>query len=387
MNKIAEVFLVALKLGCISFGGPVAHIGFFREEYVEKRAWLSEERFSELMAVTQFLPGPGSSQLGAAVGFERARWLGGIAAWVGFTLPTAIVLVLFAIGVGFFPPEQMLWIKGLILAALGVVLNAVLGMHKKLAQDLKSNGIAILCFVALYFYYVTWMQPVAILVGGLLGWVLFRSEGEEEKIEKQSGKKSYLLAIAMLVIVAVIPFALQGSKDLEITGGIFKAGSLVFGGGHVVLPMLSAEVVDKGAISASHFGAGYGMTQAMPGPVFSFAGYLGAKMELFGNAVWGGGIGLIAVFLPGMLLMLGCVPVWDRLKGKIWARAALRGANAAVVGLLAAAVVKLLVQGDLELWWEWGIVLGCLGILKYKLIPVSILVILMGGVGYLIYQL
>ena len=386
MKGVIEVFWTALQLGLTAFGGPVAHIGFFREQYVEKRKWVTEQRFAELMAITQFLPGPASSQLGAAFGYQRAGWLGGFAAWLGFTLPSAIILILFAIGIEALEQDQLFWIKGLTIAALGVVLNAVVGMQQKLCgRDWFCNLIAILGFLFLLRFYHGWMQPLVILVGGLVGIFCFKSEVLKPEAKHRGNLKKWCVAACMVGVVVAVPLLLTGSRDLAATGGIFQAGSLVFGGGHVVLPMLSAEVVDPGYIGEEEFTAGYGMTQAMPGPCFTFAGYLGAKIPIFGNPWLGGMVGLVAVFLPGMLLLTGCVPVWDSLKEQAWARSAMRGANAAVVGLLAAAVFKILKHGGMDLWWEWSMVLGCFLLLRLKVTPVWALVIAMGGVGYLVY--
>lgn len=391
VNKVLEVFLTALQLGCTAFGGPVAHIGYFREEYVEKRKWVSEERFAELMAVTQFLPGPGSSQLGAAMGYERAGWLGGIAAWVGFTMPSAVLLFLFAIGIGFLADDQIHWIKGLGIAALGVVINALLGMQKKLCVDWQTYFIAILAFgilfasaLAMPSHLMVWMQPLVILLGGVMGLVFFYRGGEQEK-SKDTMKKA-AVAVVMTAVVIAVPFLLRGNTDLEVTGGIFKAGSLVFGGGHVVLPMLEAEVVKDGLMNRQEFLAGYGVTQAMPGPVFTMAGYLGAKLSLFGNPWLGGMVTLLAVFLPGMMLLAVCVPIWDQLKTRNWAKVALKGANASVVGLLGAAVVVLLMKADFNQCWEWLLVVASVALLKYKVTPTWALVVAMGGVGWLAYM-
>jgi len=387
VNRIFEVFCIAFRLGLTAFGGPVAHVGFFREEYVAKRKWLTEERFAELMAVTQFLPGPGSSQLGAAIGYERAGWLGGFTAWFAFTLPSAVVLMLFAIGIDYLEPSQLYWIKGLMIAALAVVINASIGMQRKLCGiDIRCNVIAVVSFLLLFFLYAVWMQPLVILVGGFLGLLVFTNKNQKEEIgNSKGGKKQWILTLTIIAVVGALPYVLSGSDSLQATGGIFQAGSLVFGGGHVVLPMLSAEVVDPGFIGKEEFAAGYGMTQAMPGPVFTFAGYLGAKMQLFGNAWLGGAIGIVSIFLPGMMLLAGFVPIWDRFKTKAWARTAMRGANAAVVGLLVAAVVKLLISAGLNYWWEWLVVVLATTVLFRKLIPVWALVLILGSFGFLLY--
>ena len=383
MKQVLEVFLTSLRMGVTAFGGPVAHIGYFREEYVNKRQWLSEERYAELMAITQFLPGPGSSQLGAAVGYERAGWLGGLAAWIGFTLPSALVMILFAIGISSLAPDQLDWIKGLSIAALGVVLHAVVGMQGNLCgKEWKTNLIAVCAFVGLWFVYEAWMQPAVIFLGAILGFVFFRGEKKAVEMNRFKWRKS-VLAFVVVALVAGIPFLFVG--DQKIIGGIFKAGSLVFGGGHVVLPMLSSQVVDTQLMDQQSFTAGYGMTQAMPGPVFTFGGYIGAKLGLLGNAWLGGIVGVVAIFLPGMLLMSGFVPVWDSLKSRSWAKSAMRGANASVVGLLAVAFCKLVVSSQLGQWWEWVLVAVCFCLLKWKVLPSWALVLGFAGIGYLVY--
>lgn len=346
-----ECFWVSLKLGLTSFGGPVAHLGYFREAYVERGKWLSEERYAELVALTQFLPGPGSSQLGAAIGYERAGWLGALGAWLGFTLPSALVMIAFAIGMG--NVQEWLgtgWLHGLKLAAVAVVTVALLGMRKNLCPRWPEMILAAVALIVLVLVPQAWVQPVIILLGGLVGMVIFNESKDGKRAEsvkatapsKGSPVRGVLIAALVMAALLAVPLMFPGNRDAQATGGLLQAGSLVFGGGHVVLPLLETSTVDTGFVEKDNFLAGYGAAQAVPGPLFTFGGFLGASMNLFGNAALGGAVGIVAVFLPGMVLLAGGLPVWNRLKHFAWARAGVRGANATVVGVLGAALLGML---------------------------------------------
>lgn len=391
-----ECFLVALKLGLTSFGGPVAHLGFFREAYVERLKWLGEERYAELLAVTQFLPGPASSQLGAAIGYERAGWSGGFAAWLGFTLPSALVMMGFAVGMGSIQEWCGTgWVHGLKLAAIAVVAVALIGMRRGLCPRWPEILLALVALVVLSLSSMAWMQPLVILAGGLLGMMVFHKE-EVQKAQQKEGVSSEskrvaegrtlpmfgLLAACMLVLAMLaVPSLFQGQRDAEATGGLMRAGALVFGGGHVVLPLLETSTVDAGMVDKDTFLAGYGAAQAVPGPLFTFGAFLGSSMALFGNAWLGGAVGTFAIFLPGMVLLAGGLPVWNRLKHFSWARAGVRGANAAVVGLLASALLAMLTSGSVGgLMDGAGILLLALAI-YFKWLPVWALVILAAVAG------
>ena len=393
-----ECFLVSLKLGLSSFGGPVAHLGYFRETYVERGKWLSEERYAELLAVTQFLPGPASSQLGAAIGYERAGWLGGFAAWLGFTLPSALLMIAFAAGLGSI--EQWCgigWLHGLKLAAIAVVAVALLGMRKGLCPRWPEMLLALVALLILSLVTIVWIQPLVILIGGLLGMVVFHKEevardrdqaaaSDPSTSRMKGGVPMAGLMVACLLVVAMlaVPFVFPGQRDAQATGGLLRAGALVFGGGHVVLPLLETSTVDAGLVAKDTFLGGYGAAQAMPGPLFAFGGFLGASMELFGNAWLGGAVGIGAIFLPGMVLLAGGLPVWNRLKHFAWARAGVRGANAAVVGLLAAALLGMLLGGNVAgLLDGAGILLLALAI-YFKWLPVWVIVLIAAVGGGLI---
>jgi chromate transporter len=390
-----ECFLVSLKLGLTSFGGPVAHLGYFRETYVERGKWVSEKRFAELLALTQFLPGPASSQLGAAIGYERAGWLGGLAAWLGFTLPSAIVMIVFAAGMGSIQDWFGVgWLHGLKLAAIAVVAVALLGMRKGLCPRWPEMILAVVALIVLRVMPELWMQPLVILMGALLGAMVFHKEEAKSKAKESITKpeaeggsrpiRGLVITGLLMLAMIVIPMIFQGGRDAQATGGLFRAGALVFGGGHVVLPLLESSTVDTGMVSKDTFLAGYGAAQAVPGPLFTFGGFLGASMGLFGNAWVGGTIGIVAIFLPGMIVLAGGLPVWNRLKEFAWARAGVRGANATVVGLLAAALLGMLTSANVGgLLDGVGIFLLALTI-YFKWLPVWLLVLVAAVLGGLL---
>ena len=390
-----ECFWVALKLGLSSFGGPVAHLGYFRETYVERIKWLSEKRYAELLALTQFLPGPASSQLGAAIGYERAGWMGGFAAWLGFTLPSALVMIAFAAGMGSIQDWFGAgWLHGLKLAAIAVVTVALIGMRKGLCPRWPEMLLALVALVVLWFVPLVWMQPLVIVLGGLAGVLVFgkdeagseANEPDDEKVSGSGGRAMRGLVVACLLVVAmvVVPLIAHSGRNAEATGGLLQAGALVFGGGHVVLPLLESSVVATGMLAKDTFLAGYGAAQAVPGPLFTFGGFLGAAMNLFGNAWLGGAVGIVAIFLPGMVLLAGALPVWNRLKHFPHARAAVRGANATVVGLLAAALLGMLTSGSVGGWLDaLGILLLACG-LYFKWLPVWTLVVIAAVVSGLL---
>jgi chromate transporter len=339
------VFLVFLRLGLTSFGGPVAHIGYFREEFVNRRKWLDDKSYADLVALCQFLPGPASSQVGIAVGLIRASYLGSLAAWVGFTLPSAIVLIVFAYGVTHIGGALGSgWLHGLKIAAVAVVANAVLGMMRSLTPDRERATLAVAAAALVLAVPSAWGQLGAILAGGVIGLVLFRDSDIpklDARISAPIGRHAAFAAIAIFfALLIALPLAATTFpfQSLQYFDVFYRVGSLVFGGGHVVLPLLQAEVVPPGWVSDDAFLAGYGAAQAIPGPMFSFAAYLGAVMGPTPNGVVGGVLCLVAVFLPSFLLVIGALPFWDAFRGRPDAQAALKGVNAAVVGLLLAAL-------------------------------------------------
>lgn len=393
--QIFTCFWTALKLGLTSFGGPVAHLGYFREAYVVKKGWVSEERFAELLALCQFLPGPASSQLGAAIGNEKAGWLGAIAAWVGFTLPSAVLLILLAIGLQ--PVSEILgigWIHGLKLAAVAIVALAVIGMKKSLCKTPAHHVIALLSLILLAIFKHAWMQPLVIFLGGVIGAMYFADyKNYQEHLSEKRGKLPIVSLIAIALFIAslgALPVLQQMGTGAEATGGLLRAGSLVFGGGHVVLPLLESSFVAGGLVTQDTFLAGYGAAQAVPGPMFTLGSYLGAMTNIGGNTWLGGLIGTVAIFAPGMFLLVCGIPLWNWLKGMPRAKGAVSGANAAVVGLLAAALLHMftyLVASDSRITGINVIVVVVLFYLHgFRKMPAWLTVLLAGVLGALVFQ-
>lgn len=344
-QNVWEVFRVFLQLGVTSFGGPVAHLGYFHEEFVERRRWLNDREYADLVALCQFLPGPASSQVGMAIGLQRAGLWGLFAAWTAFTLPSAIVLVGFAFGVASFGDlSDAGWISGLKAAAVAVVAHAVFGMARTLTPDAKRATIALLSLIAVLLIPHVAVQVVAIVAAGLIGLVWLRTEAPDASEPMKHFSVPRPVAIGSLAIFGALLIALllvvaaTGNSVAQLFDSFYRAGALVFGGGHVVLPLLEAEVVGTGMVSADAFLAGYGAAQAVPGPLFTFAAYLGAMNELGPTGLVGAAIALIAVFLPAALLVIGVLPFWERVRHFSHARRALMGVNAGVVGILAAAL-------------------------------------------------
>jgi len=336
-----EVLRVFLKLGLTSFGGPVAHLGYFRREFVGKRAWLDERTYAELVALAQFLPGPASSQTGFAVGLTRAGYLGGLAAWAGFTLPSAAAMTLFAYGEGaLHGPIGDGLMHGLKLVAVAIVAQAVMGMARSLCPDRPRATIAVLALILTAFARAAWAQLAVILFGALMGLFVCRTSADVETAVAEapvSRRVGVVFACLYFVLLALslIP-ARAGAAALA--AAIYRSGALVFGGGHVVLPLLRAAVVDPGWVSDSAFLAGYGAAQAVPGPLFTFAAYLGAVATIPPGGVAGAALALVSLFAPGLMLMMAALVFWQGLRARSKARAAMAGVNAAVVGLLASAL-------------------------------------------------
>jgi chromate transporter len=339
-----EVLGIFTRLGLTSFGGPVAHLGYFREEFVVRRGWFDDRAYADLVALCQFLPGPASSQVGIAIGLSRAGYLGALAAWFGFTLPSAIALVLFAYGVTALGDVSGVgWIHGLKVAAVAVVAQAVLGMMRTLAPDRQRATLAVAAAAIVLAMPSAWGQIGAIVLGAIIGLLLLRTEAPVDhvavplKVGRMAGAVFLALFFILLVGLPLLA-ALMPSHALAVFEAFYRAGSLVFGGGHVVLPLLQASVVPPGWVGNDAFLAGYGAAQAVPGQLFTFAAYLGAVMGPQPNGWAGAILCLIAVFLPSFLLVLGALPFWEDVRRKPAAQAALRGVNAAVVGLLLAAL-------------------------------------------------
>ena len=343
--RLVEVLLVAFKLGLTSFGGPVAHLGYFRDEYVTRRKWLDEAAYADLVALCQFLPGPASSQVGMAVGMTRAGIGGGVAAWLGFTLPSAVLLILFGYGVTTLGDLAAAgWLGGLKVVAVAVVAVAVYGMARNLARDRTRASMAVVTAIAVLFWRTPLTQMLVIAAAGIAGVLLLKdacpAPDAAQPPAASGGLRTVVGLGAFALLLAGLPIARQvaDSEWLRVFDGFYRAGSLVFGGGHVVLPLLEAEVVPTGWVTRDQFIAGYGMAQAVPGPLFTFAAYLGTVMDGPPGG-WSGGLyALGAIFLPSFLLLVGILPLWRRLRADRRFRAAVGGINAAVVGLLLAAL-------------------------------------------------
>jgi len=344
IGSAGEVFLAFLKLGLTSFGGPIAHLGYFRDELVVRRKWIDEAAYADLVALCQFLPGPASSQVGLALGLLRGGPLGALAAWVAFTLPSALLLVLFAYSATVFdgPVGQGL-IHGLKIVAVAVVAQAVWGMARTLTPDRERAGIALLSVFIVVFVAGSLGQVTAIAIGGIAGLWLCRHLPIGQvghlnfRVPKLAGGLA-LLAFVLLLFGLPVLVALGSWQGIALFDAFYRAGALVFGGGHVVLPLLEAEVVQPGWVTPDAFLAGYGAAQAVPGPLFAFAAYLGAITGPAPSGVVGAIIALVAIFLPGQLLVIGALPFWDAFRSRPLAQSAMRGANAAVVGVLGAAL-------------------------------------------------
>jgi chromate transporter len=337
------VLRIFLRLGLTSFGGPVAHLGYFREEFVGRRAWLDDRAYADLVALCQFLPGPASSQVGIAIGLSRAGYAGALAAWTGFTLPSAIALTLFAYGVTAIGDVSGAgWLQGLKVVAVAVVAQAVLGMMRTLTPDRARATLAAIAVAIVVAVPGTSGQIGAILFGAVAGGLLLRTDTVAQDAALPLNVSRPVAAVMLtvfLVLLAGLPVlaAATGVQAVKLVDAFYRAGSLVFGGGHVVLPLLQAAVVPPGWVTNDDFLAGYGAAQAVPGPLFTFSAYLGAVMRLHPNGVAGAAICLVSVFLPSFLLVIGALPFWQALRRRPLAQAALRGVNAAVVGLLLAA--------------------------------------------------
>jgi chromate transporter len=340
---VLEVLGVATRLGLTSFGGPIAHLGYFHAEYVARRQWLTERTYADVVALCQFLPGPASSQVGIAIGMMRAGLLGGVAAWLGFTLPSALALVAFAYGLQTLGVTEAGWLHGLKVVAVAVVAQAVWGMARNLAPDRQRASLAFLAAIAMLAYPTAVGQVLIIVLAGLIGWWWLpetsapRDPGMRLSVGHRGAAVAWGLFFGLLIGLPICQQWVQ-SQALAVFDSFFRVGSLVFGGGHVVLPLLQAEVVPPGWVTNEQFVAGYGAAQAVPGPLFTFAAYLGAVMQPLGGGVAGAALALVAVFAPSFLLVVGALPLWDSLRPRPSFQAALRGINAAVVGLLLAAL-------------------------------------------------
>ena len=383
-----SVFLAFLRLGLTSFGGPIAHLGYFRSEFVERRKWLDDRSYSDLVALCQFLPGPASSQVGIAIGMQRAGWLGSIAAWTGFTLPSALALIAFAYAIA----SHRAWaesgaVHGLKVVAVAVVAQAVWGMARSLCPDRPRAGLAVFAALLTLALPGAVGQVGAIVVAGVVGRGQLELPQQAAMPHRSFGVSrraggAALAVFGLLLLGLPIAAGVSGSPLLSLIAGFFRAGALVFGGGHVVLPLLQATVVPSGAVSNADFLAGYGAAQAVPGPLFTFAAYLGAVMHgaLSG---WGGGLAfLVAIFVPAYLLVVGALPFWDALRQRGDVQSAMAGINAGVVGILLAALYDPVWTGAIRSRADFGLALAAFGLLVHaRASPLVVVALAAAGGG------
>lgn len=376
-----EIFLISTRLGLTSFGGPTAHLGYFHEEYIRRRKWMDEKSYADLVALAQFLPGPASSQVGIGIGIMRGGVIGGVISFLGFTLPSVIALIIFASLLTEFDIGNAGWIHGLKIVAVAIVAHAIIGMAKNLTPDLKRKAIALFALIITLVWQATFSQVGVILLAALFGFLLFRKHDENAEessqfpISKSVSVISLGLFLGLLFLLPVIR-ELTGSDWIAMFDSFYRSGSLVFGGGHVVLPLLEQEFVPTGWISEESFLAGYGATQAVPGPLFTFASYLGTVMK-----GWQGGvIATIAVFLPAFLLILGALPFWDQLRGNVKIKGAIMGVNAAVIGILISALYFPIWTSSILAPTDFALAAILYSMLAYWKLPPWI-VVLTGAIG------
>jgi len=388
--SVLEVCRIFLKLGLTSFGGPIAHLGYFREEFVNRRKWLEEKAFADLVALCQFLPGPASSQAGIAIGTTRAGLWGGFAAWLGFTMPSAVALILFGYGTGIFE-EGTGWIHGLKVVAVAVVVQAVWNMAVNLCPDRPRRTIAVLSALAVLLWHSSFSQIAVIVIAGIAGWKLLRSDHSDivssapaTSITSHPGAVFALIVFLVLLVVLPILEMLFPGSTVAVIASFYRAGSLVFGGGHVVLPLLQAEVVPPGWVTNDVFLVGYGAAQAVPGPLFTFAAYLGTVMSPQPRGWIGGMICLTAIYLPSFLLLMGAMPFWETLRSRTGVQSVLKGVNAAVVGLLLAALYDPLWVSAILSVKDFALGLICFGLLTLWKVPPWLIVIFAVFVSFLV---
>ncbi|MDP4163334.1 MAG: chromate efflux transporter [Bacillota bacterium] len=375
-----EIFLVSLKLGLTSFGGPTAHLGYFHNEYVKKKKWIDETTYGDLVALCQFLPGPASSQVGMGIGMMRAGIFGGILSFLGFTLPSILLLSAFALYIKDKNIVNQGWVSGLKIVAVIIVFQAVMDMAKKLANGKKKGSIAILSAATIFLWSSNGMQLIIITLAGIAGFIFLKEEKDPDQkrfhipISKRTAMGAFILFLLLLFLPNLALFI--NNSELELFGKFFRAGSLVFGGGHVVLPLLEKIVVPQGLISKEAFLAGYGAAQAVPGPLFTFSSYLGAVIGGWKQVIWC----TLAIFLPAFLLVVSALPFWDYLRHKAGIQGVLLGVNASVVGILLAALYDPLFVNSITSGKNFALGAFLYGLLAIWKLPPWMIVIL-GAVG------
>jgi chromate transporter len=383
-----EVLVVFLKLGVTSFGGPIAHLGYFREEIVARRHWVDDAKYTDLVALCQFLPGPASSQIGISLGLIRAGYWGALAAWIGFTLPSAVLMAAFAYGARAMDgPLEAGVLHGLKLVAVAIVAQAVWGMARTLCPDRQRASIACVAAVMILLISSSLAQMGAIVGGGIAGlWLCrtsapFSSSPLEAPVSRRVGVMALTSFFALLV---ALPSMGGSSQRVELFDAFYRSGALVFGGGHVVLPLLSKAFVTPGWVGQDSFLAGYGAAQAVPGPLFTFAAYLGAVAGPSPQGIAGATLGLVGIFLPGVLILLGALPFWDGLRHRVGAQAIVRGINAAVVGLLGAALYNPLWISSIKSSFDFALALFGFVLLAVWRTP-PLVVVILGAIGGVVW--
>ncbi|WP_310175877.1 chromate efflux transporter [Enteractinococcus fodinae] len=384
-----EVFRAFLKLGVTSFGGPAAHLGYFRDELVHRRGWVTDQQYGQLVALCQFLPGPASSQVGFALGLIRGGYLGAFAAWFAFTVPSAVLLVLFAMGaVALYGPVGQGLLLGLKAVAVAVVAHAVWGMAKTLTPDLRRIIIGCGALALALFVPGTAGQLLAIITGLALGMLVCRrvvSTDQQPLSVRVSKRVGISCAVVFGLLLAGLPLLVAATNNawVAMTDAFYRAGALVFGGGHVVLPLLQGEPAITSSVTQDQFLAGYGAAQAVPGPLFTFAAFLGFEMGDGATAWISAAVALVAVFVPGLLLLLAVLPFWNAVRNNTTVAAAMAGANAAVVGVLAAALITPIITSGITGIAALVIALGCFALLQFAKLP-AWAVVLIGAVAGLL---
>lgn len=393
-RSLADVFLTALKLGLTSFGGPIAHLGYFREEYVVRRKWIDERSYADLVALCQFLPGPASSQVGIGIGTMRAGLAGGVLAWLGFTLPSAIALTVFAYVVDRYDVSNAGWVHGLKIVAVAIVAQAVWGMSRQFCTDRLRATLAALAAIATLAFPSALAQVAIIVAAGIIGWRLIPGAATavishpKVALSRRVGIASLVL-FGGLLVGSTLRLGTLGDEGgaFDLAASFYRVGSLVFGGGHVVLPLLQTEVVPTGWLTDGQFLAGYGAAQAVPGPLFTFAAYLGAVRQPDPNGVLGATVALVAIFLPAFLLVFGALPFWDAIRTRPSFQSALLGINAAVVGILLAALYDPVWISAILHRADFGLALACGGLLMIWKWPSWAVVLFAAAGGELLARL
>lgn len=391
--SLLQILWVSTRLGLTSFGGPIAHLGYFHEEYVKRRKWVDEQSYADLVALCQSLPGPTSSMVGSAIGFVRAGLLGGVVHWLGFTLPSALALIAFAYGIGAVGTASGAgWLHGLKLVAVPVVALALWGMARTLCPDRERATLAILTAIVALAWPTAAGQVLPIAVAGLIGWWYFPPANTSPSlhirvpISRRIGTVCWILFFGLLFVLPLLRQVIS-NQALAVFDSFYRAGALVFGGGHVVLPLLQAGVVAPGWITNEQFIAGYGAAQAVPGPLFAFSAYLGFVLKPEPNGLSGAALALVAIFLPGILMTAGSLPFWDLLRTRAGFQSAIRGINAAVVGLLLAAFYHPVWTSGIFKPLDFGLALLSFGLLAFWKLPPWLVVVLTAVGGEVIARI